>query len=147
MSRPRSGCGMLFVGVLLLGLAVWAVAVALWVLAVAVPLAGLVLAGYFFWQGWEERNAVEVRAAAVAELEALVDDAAGDLADIITRWDLVLVTKGIGTQLEGREDEVHRIHTELIAALGGLRAAQTPVSRAKAVLHADAVRLAAVRQL
>src|SRR5699024_1742538 len=98
MSRQNSGCGMLVIGVLLIGALLWAVSAVLWLLAVAVPVAGLLGAGYFLLLAKQAREEVAARAAADAELEALAQDAAFDLADTINRWDTLVVTKGIGTE-------------------------------------------------
>lgn len=120
MSRQNSGCGMLVIGVLLIGALLWAVSAVLWLLAVAVP---------------------------VAELEALAQDAAFDLADTINRWDTLVVTKGIGTELRGREEEAAAIQQQLFAAHEALLSAPSVSHRIRAAVHADSVRQSAERHL
>ncbi|HKM25077.1 MAG TPA: hypothetical protein VJY40_05495 [Corynebacterium sp.] len=147
MSRQNSGCGMLVIGVLLIGALLWAVSAVLWLLAVAVPVAGLLGAGYFLLLAKQAREEVAARAAADAELEALAQDAAFDLVDTINRWDTLVVTKGIGTELRGREEEAAAIQQQLFAAHEALLSAPSVSHRIRAAVHADSVRQSAERHL
>lgn len=147
MSRQNSGCGMLFVGVLLIGVVLWLISAALWILAVAVPAAGLLAGGYFLWLAKQARDQDAEREAADAELDALVQDAAFDLAETITRWDALLLTKGIGTELQGRESEAAAIQQQLHNAQQALHVAPTAAHKIEAVIHADTVRRSAQRHL
>lgn len=147
MSRQNSGCGMLLIGVFVLVAVLWAVGVVLWLLALAVPVAGLLGAGYFLVRATQVRDAAVERAAADAELEILVQDAAFDLADTITRWDTLVFTKGIGTELQGREEEAVAIQRQLFAAHEALLSAPTLPHRLRAVVRADELRESAERYL
>ena len=143
----NSGCGMLLVGVLILGAILWLIGVALWVLAVAAPLAGLAAGVHFFLQAATCRGAAERNAAADAEVEELVRDVSFDLSETLSRWEMLRLTKGIGTPLHGRDEETSTLHRQLIAAQEALQAATTPANRIDAVIHADTVRESAERFL
>lgn len=147
MNRQNSGCATLVIGVLVIGAVLWAVSALLWILAVAVPLAGLGGAGYFLLRAKQSRGEIADRAAVDAELAALAQDAAFDLADTITRWDTLLFTKGIGTELQGREEEAADIQRQLLAAHEALLSAPSAGHRIRAVVHADSVRQTAERYL
>ncbi|WP_156119405.1 hypothetical protein [Corynebacterium humireducens] len=147
MSRQNSGCGMLLIGVFVLAAVFWAVGVVLWLLALAVPVAGLLGAGYFLVRATQVRDEAVERAAADAELEILVQDAAFDLADTITRWDTLVFTKGIGTELQGHEEEAVAIQQQLFAAHEALLSAPTLPHRLRAVVRADELRESAERYL
>ena len=137
MSRQNSGCGMLVIGVLLIGALLWAVSAAV----ARRPCRSRTLgAGYFLLLAKQAREEVAARAAADAELEALAQDAAFDLADTINRWDTLVVTKGIGTELRGREEEAAAIQQQLFAAHEALLSAPSVSHRIRAAVHADSVR-------
>lgn len=143
----NSGCGTLLVGVLILGAILWLIGVVLWVLAVAAPVAGLLAGGYFFAEAYTCRGAGKINAAADAEVEALARDASIDLSETLSRWEMLRLTKGIGTPLHGRDEEAATLHHQLIAAQEALLAATTPANRMEAVIHADTVRESAERFL
>lgn len=147
MSRQNSGCGMLLLGALVIGALLWVVGVALWLLAIAAPVAGFAGAGYFLLRARQSRELLDDRAAVDAELEALAQDAVLDLADTITRWDMLMVTKGIGTDLEGREEEARQIQRQLFAAQESLLSAPSLAHRLAAVVHADTIRETTERHL
>ena len=94
-------------------------------------------------EAWAAHGVAQNSRAVDAELEALARDASFDLAETITRWDTLMLTKGIGTQLQGREEQAAGIHRRLIAAHQSLHAATTPRHRIEAVLHADTLRATA----
>ena len=135
-----SGCGMLLVGAVVIGLLLWGVAVLLWVLAFAVPVVATGFGVTVLLQARDAKRKAREVEAVDAELTALTRDASLDLAETITRWDNLILTKGIGTPLEGREDEAAEIHRRLITAHEFIRAAATPAHRIQAVLHADSLR-------
>ena len=121
MSKQNSGCGMVLVGFLILGA--------------------------ILWVAKQAREEAGQRAAADSELEALVQDAVFDLADTIARWDTLMVTKGIGTDLQGREAEAAAVQQQLIAAHEALLMASSAANRIEAVIHADTVRVSAEQHL
>lgn len=81
-----------------------------------------------------------------AEIEALAKDASFDVNEQIIVWDKLILTKGLGTPLEGREEEVSQIHRRLINARQEIAVAESPQHRLEAVLSADAI-LATARSL
>lgn len=80
------------------------------------------------------------------EVEALANDASFDVSEQIIFWDKLKYTKGIGTQLEGREEEIDTICRRLENARKEISIAETPQHRLEAVLAADSL-LATVRSL
>ncbi|RSZ61813.1 hypothetical protein EAH68_11110 [Corynebacterium hylobatis] len=143
MNKNSSGCGMLLVGVFVLGAIMWGIAILLWVLAFAVPAVALFVGGYMFVQARTSADESTQARAVEAEIEALARDTSLDLAETITRWDSLILTKGIGTPLEGQEQEAAEIHRRLLAAHETLHAAITPAHRIEAVLHAETLRATA----
>lgn len=87
----------------------------------------------------------ETRAVA-EEIEAMANDASFDISEQIIVWDKIKFTQGVGTQLEGREQEISEIYRRLHSARGEIAAAETPQHRLEAVLVADSV-LATARSL
>lgn len=143
MNRNSSGCGLLLVGVFVLGAILWGAAILLWVLAFAVPAVALFIGGHMFVQARSSAGQSSQARAVEAEIGALARDTSLDLAETITRWDTLILTKGIGTPLEGREQEAAEIHRRLLAAHETLHAAITPAHRIEAVLHAETLRATA----
>lgn len=143
MKQNNSGCAMIVVVIFIIGAILWVVGVALWLLAIAVPIVGLLYGGNFLVQAWAAREVAQNSRVVDAELEALARDASFDLAETITRWDTLILTKGIGTQLQGRDEQAAGIHRQLIAAHQALHAVTTPRHRIEAVLHADTLRATA----
>lgn len=90
--------------------------------------------------GDKERQAVE------AKIEALARDASFDVNEQIIVWDKLILTKGLGTPLEDREEEVSEVHRRLINARQEIAAAESPEHCLESVLAADAI-LATARSL
>lgn len=143
----NSGCGALILFALVVMAVLWVVGVALWLLAIAIPVAGLIFGGAMFVRAVDARRAVRVHEAVDAELDALARDASLDLAETIARFDTVLITKGIGTDLHGHDDQAAEIHRQLLTAHEALQAAATPAHKIEAVLQADTARMSAERYL
>ena len=80
------------------------------------------------------------------EVEALANDASFDVSEQIIFWDKLKYTKGVGTRLEGREEEIDTICRRLENARKEISIAETPQHRLEAVLAADSL-LATVRSL
>lgn len=80
------------------------------------------------------------------EVEALANDASFDVSEQIIFWDKLKYTKGVGTQLEGREEEIDTICHRLENVRKEISVAETPQHRLEAVLSADSL-LATVRAL
>lgn len=80
------------------------------------------------------------------EIEALANGASFDVSEQIIVWDKLKFSKGIGTQLEGREEEISEIYRRLMNARDELSAAETPRHQLEAVLAADTI-LATTRSL
>ena len=104
---------------------------------------GTVNGGYMFVQARSSADESGQSRAVEAEIEALARDASLDLAETIARWDSLILTKGIGTPLEGQDREAAEIHRRLLAAHETLHAAVTPAHRIEAVLHAETFRATA----
>lgn len=116
----------------------------LWILAFAVtfivPTIGLFMVLRSRSSGDREGRAVN------AEIEAMANDASFDVSEQIIVWDKLLISKGIGTSMEGREEEISEFHRRLINVRAEISEATTPHHKIEAVLAADSV-LASVRSL
>lgn len=116
----------------------------LWILAfVAVfgsLILGLVLIIRSYSAGDQETQSV------ADEIEAMANDASFDISEQIIIWDKLKYTKGVGTQLEGRDEEISDIHRRLVNVREEIAAAETPQHRLEAVLSADSM-LATARSL
>lgn len=84
--------------------------------------------------------------AVAEEIEAMANDASFDVSEQIIFWDKIKYTKGIGTQLAGREEEILDIHRRLVNLRQEIAVAETSQHRLEAVLAADSV-LATARLL
>lgn len=80
------------------------------------------------------------------EVEALANDASFDVSEQIIFWDKLKYTKGVGTQLEGREEEIDTICRRLENVRQEISNAESPQHRLEAVLSADSL-LATARSL
>lgn len=131
-------------GMVIVGLVIAGYGVTLYILAFIVTFGalgfGIFLLIRSYSSGDKERQAVE------AEIEALARDASFDVSEQIIVWDKLTLTKGLGTPLEGREEEVSQIHRRLINARQEIAVAESPQHRLEAVLSADAI-LATARSL
>lgn len=132
------------VGMMIGGLALLAYGVTLYILTFLVTFGSLIFGIFLiirsYSSGDRERQAVE------AEIEALARDASFDVSEQIIVWDKLILTKGLGTPLEGREEEVSQIHRRLINARQEIAVAESPQHRLEAVLSTDAI-LATARSL
>lgn len=134
------GFGLLFfVGSIFFAWGPW-----LWVLAFiatfGIPIIGVLLIIRSNYSGDRESQAVN------REIEAMVNDASFDVSEQIIVWDKLKFSKGIGTQLEGREEEISEIYRRLMNARDELSVAETPRHQLEAVLAADSI-LATTRSL
>lgn len=139
----RSALFMLF-GILLFCFAGLFYGVTLFILAFVVTF-GALIAGVFliirsYSSGDQETQAV------AEEIEAMANDASFDISEQIIFWDKLKYTKGVGTQLEGRDEEISDMHRRLVNVREEIAAAETPQHRLEAVLTADSV-LATARLL
>ncbi|MGP6174285.1 hypothetical protein [Corynebacterium sp. A21] len=137
--------GLLGVGIWLAGFVTFFLwGPALWVLAFVVTFGSLIAGAFLLIRshssGDQERQVVN------EEIEAMASDASFDVSEQIIFWDKIMFTKGVGTQLEGREQEISEIHRRLVNVRGEIAAAESPQHRLEAVLAADAV-LATARLL
>lgn len=135
---------LVLIGMFVGGIAFLTYGVTLFILAFMVTF-GALIAGVFliirsYSSGDQEHQAVN------EEIEALARDASFDVSEQIIVWDKLMLTKGLGTPLEGREQEVSEIHRRLVNARAEIAAAESPQHRLEAVLAADAV-LATARSL
>lgn len=76
----------------------------------------------------------------------MANDASFDISEQIIFWDKLKYTKGVGTQLEGRDEEISDMHRRLVNVREEIAAAETSQHRLEAVLTADSV-LATARLL
>lgn len=139
----RSALFMLF-GMLLFCVAGLFYGVTLFILAFVVTF-GALIAGVFliirsYSSGDQETQAV------AEEIEAMANDASFDISEQIIFWDKLKYTKGVGTQLEGRDEEISDMHRRLVNVREEIAAAETSQHRLEAVLTADSV-LATARLL
>lgn len=139
----RSAIFMLF-GIALFCFAGLFYGVTLFILAFVVTF-GALIAGVFliirsYSSGDQEAQAV------AEEIEAMANDASFDISEQIIFWDKLKYTKGVGTQLEGHDEEISEMHRRLVNVREEIAAAETPQHRLEAVLTADSV-LATARLL
>lgn len=109
----------------------------LWILAFVVTFGALIVGVFLiirsYFSGDQETQTV------ADEIEALANDASFDVSEQIIYWDKLQYTKGVGTQLEGRDEEISEIHRQLVNAREEIAAAETSQHRLEAVLTADSI--------
>src|SRR5699024_42238 len=139
----RSALFMLF-GILLFCVAGLFYGVTLFILAFVVTF-GALIAGVFLIIRSSSSGDQGTQAVA-EEIEAMANDASFDISEQIIFWDKLKYTKGVGTQLEGRDEEISDMHRRLVNVREEIAAAETSQHRLEAVLTADSV-LATARLL
>lgn len=116
----------------------------LWYLALLVAIVSFGVGLFFIirskWTGDRTSQAIN------NEIELLANDASFDVSEQIIVWDRLLLTKGLGTQLEGREDEISQVHRRLVNSRQEIAAAESPQHQLEAVMAADSI-LATARSL
>ncbi|WJY62660.1 hypothetical protein CATRI_02775 [Corynebacterium atrinae] len=147
MKKNNAGFGTLVLFALVVMAVLWVVGVALWLLSIAVPIAGLIFGCMIFSQANDARRQVRTHEAVDSELEALRRDASLELAETIARFDTLVVTKGIGTELYGHDDQAAEIYRQLLATHESLQLAATPTQKIESVLQSDTARRDAERYL
>ncbi|MBA4504743.1 hypothetical protein H0H28_05275 [Corynebacterium sanguinis] len=138
------GALFLFIGslVLLFGLELYGVY--LLILAFVVTFGSLITGIFLILRSYSSGD--QETQAVTMEIEAMANDASFDISEQIIFWDKIKYTKGVGTQLEGRDEEISDIHRRLVNVREEIAAAETPQHRLEAVLTADSV-LATARLL
>lgn len=109
-SRGGAGCGLLLVGLFLISLVMWLIGGLLSLLGVLLPLAGVVLAVILGGYGWlnffRGRQVARDLSQLDMELRLMVSEASLRLEQMLWRWEELDRTRGIGTDFEGRIDEL-----------------------------------------
>lgn len=139
--------GQMFLGlsgafVFILGIAFYGVT--LMILAFIVTFGSITVGVFLILRSYTTGDA---RSQAISsEVEHMGNDASFDISEELITWDKLKYTKGIGTRIEGQDDDIEDIHRRLVIAREELAQATTPVHRIEAVLAADSV-LAIAREL
>lgn len=117
-----------------------------WLYALAFVLTfGIPIVGVFFIirsksSGDRENQAVN------SEIEAMANDASFDISEQIIIWDKLLFSKGVGTQLEGRDEVISDMQRRLVNVRDEIANASSPRHQLEAVLAADSL-LASARAM
>lgn len=139
----RSALFMLF-GMLLFCVAGLFYGVTLFILAFVVTFGALIAGVFLIIRSYSSGD--QGTQAVAEEIEAMANDASFDISEQIIFWDKLKYTKGVGTQLEGRDEEISEMHRRLVNVREEIAAAETSQHRLEAVLTADSV-LATARLL
>lgn len=139
----RSALFMLF-GILLFCFAGLFYGVTLFILAFVVTFGALIAGVFLIIRSYSSGD--QGTQAVAEEIEAMANDASFDISEQIIFWDKLKYTKGVGTQLEGRDEEISDMHRRLVNVREEIAAAETSQHRLEAVLTADSV-LATARLL
>lgn len=139
----RSALFMLF-GMLLFCVAGLFYGVTLFILAFVVTFGALIAGVFLIIRSYSSGD--QGTQAVAEEIEAMANDASFDISEQIIFWDKLKYTKGVGTQLEGRDEEISDMHRRLVNVREEIAAAETSQHRLEAVLTADSV-LATARLL
>lgn len=139
----RSALFMLF-GILLFCFAGLFYGVTLFILAFVVTFGALIVGVFLIIRSYSSGD--QGTQAVAEEIEAMANDASFDISEQIIFWDKLKYTKGVGTQLEGRDEEISDMHRRLVNVREEIAAAETSQHRLEAVLTADSV-LATARLL
>ena len=139
----RSALFMLF-GILLFCVAGLFYGVTLFILAFVVTFGSLIAGVFLIIRSYSSGD--QGTQAVAEEIEAMANDASFDISEQIIFWDKLKYTKGVGTQLEGRDEEISDMHRRLVNVREEIAAAETSQHRLEAVLTADSV-LATARLL
>lgn len=139
----RSALFMLF-GILLFCVAGLFYGVTLFILAFVVTFGALIAGVFLIIRSYSSGD--QGTQAVAEEIEAMANDASFDISEQIIFWDKLKYTKGVGTQLEGRDEEISDMHRRLVNVREEIAAAETSQHRLEAVLTADSV-LATARLL
>ena len=114
-----------------------------WLYALAFVLTfGIPIVGVFFIirsksSGDRENQAVN------NEIEAMANDASFDISEQIIIWDKLLFSKGVGTQLEGRDEVISDMQRRLVNVRDEITNASSPRHLLEAVLAADSLLVSA----
>lgn len=138
------GALLFFISMLVLWLGLALYGVYLLILAFVVTFSALITGIFLILRSYSSGD--QETQAVTEEIEAMANDASFDISEQIIFWDKIKYTKGIGTQLEGRDEEISDIHRRLVNVREEIAAAATPQHRLEAVLTADSV-LATARLL
>lgn len=139
----RSGL-FVMIGMLLCIVGMLFYGVTLFILAFVVTFGALIVGVFLIIRSYSSGN--QGTQAVAEEIEAMANDASFDISEQIIFWDKLKYTKGVGTQLEGRDEEISEMHRRLVNVREEIAAAETPQHRLEAVLTADSV-LATARLL
>lgn len=145
MERRGGGCALVVVGILVIGLLMWALAVTLMILGIAVALGGIIAAGMIVAAALRERR----RAGEVAEMNDVIALVAADCAQSLNTTlldlDAFIRSRGVGTRHEQTLFEnpgaFRAQRRQLEEMISRLRVAPDSTSRLTAIPEAEALRL------
>lgn len=110
MNKGNSGCAMVVVIALVIGLVMVVLGGVLSLLGVLLPIAGVILMILMIGYGWtgflRGRKITQEMAQVDVELSGMASDAGTRLDQVLWWWEQVNITQGIGTGFEGRIDGI-----------------------------------------
>lgn len=139
-SRGNSGCAMLILIAVALSLLMWALTLALYLLGGVLVVLAFVSVYRAIMFAKESKVQVKEQQAALEEFEQLKAEASADLATLISQWDLLVVTRGIGTDLQDDMVAIRKMQTQLFNAKTLLDTAADHEHTAQAINMADDLR-------
>nr|WP_120491265.1 hypothetical protein [Corynebacterium lactis] len=99
--ESSSGCVWLFIIVLFLGMIMWLVGAALWLLQFILPVVGLLIAIGLAIDAWSRvkqgKEAARLQELGRTELLGIAHEAEYRLSEVLSKWDTVSRTMGVGT--------------------------------------------------
>lgn len=110
MNRGSAGCGMIFVVVLVIGLAMWLLGGVLALVGVLLPFVSILVAVFTVYFGWSRffagRRVAREADQFDRELAGMASDSGARLDQMMMWWERVSLTRGIGTSFEDRMDNL-----------------------------------------
>ena len=102
MNNAAKGCGLLFVGMIAIALAIWALAILTWILGLVLVIGGAVGAIWASVLWWRRIGRAKEITSIDAEIQEMSRECYSELNDLHLRLLSVQSTKGIGTSLESK---------------------------------------------
>lgn len=136
------GCGMLILGILVIGAVLWGIAYGLQILGFIVFFGGPVLGFFVAAYGWRQVRRGRQVEESTEQLKRIAADSYQDLVKLYVDLDYLELTKNIGTGYpDAGRDEVAELREEVESTQALLGAAQTPENIKDAIIEAERLRL------